>query len=326
MPTIEHADGFDGTTVITEEYTAVSSAAISAGNGRGSTASVRCTNWSNQFSRGVVAAATKWVMFARKTDYPDTIRQFVSFKDTAVLHGGLRMDSSGFLYFYRGTTQIAGPSANPVTENVWHHFAFGTLVADASGTLDVYVDNVLFLSFTGDTRNAGNATTNLITFGDGGSEGGAIDWDDLVIADTRYEDRRCLEYVPNGNGDSSQFTGSDGNSTDNYLLVDEIPPSGTDYVDGTTVGHKDLYNVTNPSLASGTVDAVVVKTVWLRSDAGARTGRAILKLSGTTANGSTVSPGTSAGTQEDVFMTKPGGGSWGTSDPDSIQIGTEVIS
>lgn len=326
MPTIEHADGFDGTTVLSEEYSAISTAAISAANGRGGTASVRCGNWSNTFTKGYTAAATKWVMVARRCDFPDTIRAFITFQDTSVDHCVLRMDTTGHLYFYRGTTQVAGPSTNVITENAWHHFAFGVTIADAGGAMDVYVDNVSWLSFSGDTRNAGNATTNQVMFGNGGSDGATIDYDDLVIADSRYGDRRCLEYVPNGNGDTNQYTGSDGNSTDNYLLVDEIPPSGSDYVDGTTVGHIDLYNVQNPGLASGTVDAVVVKTTWLRSDAGAKTGRALLKLSGTTATGTTVSPPTSAATREDVFMTKPGGGSWGTSDPDSIQIGTEVVS
>lgn len=47
--------------------------------------------------------------------------------------------------------------------------------------------------------------------------------------------------VPNGNGSNSAFTGSDGNSTDNYLLVDEIPANVSEYVYATSSGDTDTY-------------------------------------------------------------------------------------
>lgn len=47
---------------------------------------------------------------------------------------------------------------------------------------------------------------------------------------------------PNANGTYSQLTGSDGNSTDNYALVDEVPVSTADYAEATSTGLKDSYN------------------------------------------------------------------------------------
>jgi len=47
---------------------------------------------------------------------------------------------------------------------------------------------------------------------------------------------------PNANGTNSALTGSDGNSTDNYLLVDErVTAVPVDYVDATAAGQKDTY-------------------------------------------------------------------------------------
>jgi hypothetical protein len=58
---------------------------------------------------------------------------------------------------------------------------------------------------------------------------------------------------PSGNGDASQLTGSDGNSTDNYALVDEVPSNNdTDYVEGSVVNERDLYQLSNVSLPVGT--------------------------------------------------------------------------
>ena len=52
-----------------------------------------------------------------------------------------------------------------------------------------------------------------------------------------------IAIAPNANGTTSGLTGSDGNSTDNYLLVDEIvsTASPADYVDATAVNQKDTY-------------------------------------------------------------------------------------
>jgi hypothetical protein len=57
---------------------------------------------------------------------------------------------------------------------------------------------------------------------------------------------RVAALYPNANGNSSQWVGSDGNSTDNYLLVDEATPNDdTDYVTTETDGHIDFYGMTN---------------------------------------------------------------------------------
>jgi hypothetical protein len=52
-----------------------------------------------------------------------------------------------------------------------------------------------------------------------------------------------VRVQPNANGDNSGLTGSDGNSVNNYQLVDEISSTltPTDYVEATAVDQKDTY-------------------------------------------------------------------------------------
>jgi hypothetical protein len=111
-----------------------------------------------------------------------------------------------------------------------------------------------------------------------GSYGTGIYFDDLYVANEQGSVNndfigecrvRCL--LPNGNGNSSQLVGSDGNSVNNYQLVDEATPDTTDYVFSSTVGDKDTYTFTDLPDTSGTVAGVQVSALGLKTDVGART-------------------------------------------------------
>jgi hypothetical protein len=99
--------------------------------------------------------------------------------------------------------------------------------------------------------------------------------DDLAINDAAgsHENTWCGEgevivLRPNGNGDNSQWAGSDGNSTDNYLLVDETPPDSADYVQSNTSGQIDDYalEATPAAMASDDIINVVHVGVYAAVD------------------------------------------------------------
>ena len=102
-----------------------------------------------------------------------------------------------------------------------------------------------------------------------GISGTTIFDDVYLMAGTGDEflgDCTVATLLPTGNGFVNQFVGSDGNSTDNYLLVDEQPPSSTDYVGSATTGQQDLYTLTNLT-GSGTVLAVAPTIYAVRARA-----------------------------------------------------------
>lgn len=81
---------------------------------------------------------------------------------------------------------------------------------------------------------------------------------------TSWPGAESLVYLfPNGNGDLSQWAGSDGNSTDNYLLVDEVPPNTTDYVESNTSGQIDEYELTATPAGMGATDTINVVQVGI---------------------------------------------------------------
>jgi hypothetical protein len=132
----------------------------------------------------------------------------------------------------------------------------------------------------------------------------------------------CL--FPNGNGASSQWVGSDGNSTDNYLLVDEAAPNDdTDYVTSATVGDKDTYAYSNLTPGSGSVYAVQI-AAWARKTDVAE--RKIATIARTTSEQDSADR-TLATTYTyylDVRNTRPGGGAWSISDVNGAEFGVKV--
>jgi hypothetical protein len=76
--------------------------------------------------------------------------------------------------------------------------------------------------------------------------------------DTWPGEGEVIVLRPNGNGDNSQWVGSDADSTDNYLLVDEVPPSATDYVENETDEEIDDYNLEATPAALESTDTINV--------------------------------------------------------------------
>lgn len=87
--------------------------------------------------------------------------------------------------------------------------------------------------------------------------------------------------IGNGNGNSSQWVGSDGNSTDNYLLVDDSGNDDTDYVKSGTLNDLDTYAMSNLSNATGTVIRVSHMFIARKDDVAARTLASTLRTNGT---------------------------------------------
>ena len=169
-------------------------------------------------------------------------------------HMQVAVDASGRLVVLRGSTTLDTYSV-PIAASRWRYLEFKTTIHDSTGSYELRLDGATVLSASGvDTRNGGSGYVDRINlsgvsgnaFGyqledlyvlDGVDSGVAGNPNDDFWGDTRIE---CL--FPNGNGNSSDFDGSDGNSIDNYLLVDDTAPDGdTTYVEAGVVGDKDTY-------------------------------------------------------------------------------------
>jgi len=205
----------------------------------------RCAHWTN----GTSGTLLKWRIGATEL-------------------GSLRFNSTNrCLELYTGTATYVAGGTHPIPSNAWFLYEVHIKIDASAGVLEAKIDGVLDSSFNGNTK-PGTATTfdNFLLPGTGTN---VCYMDDIAINNTSGSvdnswcgDGRIIALVPNANGDLSQLMGSDGNTTDNYLLVDEKPSNGdTDYVEGSVVDEKDLYNMSATGLASNNI----IRRVWVES-------------------------------------------------------------
>jgi hypothetical protein len=261
-----------------------------------------------------------------------------SFQDAASFQVEIRYNpTTDTLYITRNGTTIGGSYSFIPNTNQWYYIEAKVTFHNSTGAVVVNVDGVERINSTAlDTQNTGNAYANQIRIGSVGDNFGLPNIDDIYIADTSGSapqndflgDCRVENIVPNGNGNSSQLMGSDGNTTDNYLLTDENPNANddTDYVESGTVGQKDTYNYSSIITTAGTIYAIQTLPTMRKTDAGARSAKTIARLSGTEEDGAEQILGTSYALTREVRQTKPGGGAWTVPDINAAEFGVKVFS
>lgn len=216
------------------------------------------------------AGTTRVVGFGMVSDSYATATSFFALLEGATVHLSLRLDASNHVQLYRGdgTTLLATSTYVLPAVGVWVYFEVKAVINDTTGSVDVYADEVLIISVSAtDTRNAGTSgAVDTARFTRLGASQGRVD-DMYVDTTTVRGDLVVRTLLPSGDGDSSDFVGSDGNSVNNSLLVDEQNSSSADYVGTALTGKTDLYALTD--LPSGyTPLATQVLTYAAKSDGG----------------------------------------------------------
>lgn len=259
-------------------------------------------------------------------------RRFFSFKSGTTVQVSLELDNAtGQIRAYAGAGTTLLFTGGAMTINTWYLVEVRAKIANSGGAVEVKIDGVSIGSFSGDTQPS--TATNITSLGfdtDSASGAGKIFVDDFGINDTTTAsdnawlgDGKIIALTPNGNGDSSQFTGSDGNSTDNYLLVDDTADD-TDYVESGTSGQKDLYQLSNTGLSG-----ITVSRVWVEARAKSTTTATTIKMihkSGGTQVSSTQNLGTSFGVVRGAdAVLDPAGAAWTATTLNGLQAGVEVV-
>lgn len=260
-------------------------------------------------------------------------------------HLGIRYNSSGKVELTNSAGTILATSAATFTfhTGAWMHWDIWYEIATTGGRCIVYFDGAKVIDFTGDTKNPASAAviTNLFSSGQNGSgntPSWLVEWDDVYTVDPTgpapynflLGDCRVEAWRPNGNGDLSQWVGSDANSVDNYLLVDDVADTA-DYVGSGTPGARDLYNVTNLSLTGGTVYAMQTEMLAAKSDTGAQPGNLEIVSKGAlgglrveqTPQSSTLAT-SYQWVQTPIQTTDPDGNQWTEARANALQVGPGV--
>jgi len=230
------------------------------------------------------------------------------------------------------------------TSPEWMFVEMTVTINDTTGAITVWKNNVQVGAVSGvDTKNGGtNISFDRVTWEDYNVSGTDYDLDDVYVVTgggasptSRLGDCRVVTLLPGGNGNYSQLTGSDSDSTDNYLLVDESAPTlgvtggsepgGFDYV-GSSSAQKDTYAFGDTGVSAGTVHALRVAKYAGKSDTGDISCRDAIRISGSDYTGSTRGMSNSYGLLEDQYLVSPDTASaWGLSEIDGAEFGFEVV-
>jgi hypothetical protein len=221
---------------------------------------------------------------------------------------------------------------------VWHYIEWKVTIHNTLGVSVIRVNGVELVNSTGlDTQMSGNAYANQFYIGWPDGTFGNFNIDDVVVLETTDSgipgapnnnflgDVRVESIFPNGNGNSSQWDGSDGNSTDNYLLVDETAPNDdTDYVQSGTIGEKDTYAYGNLTAALGSVYGAQILPRAKKTDAGSRTIVGVSRLSGTEEDTSAFGLSTSYQYFRHIYEGDPSGAQWTIPNINAAEFGEKT--
>lgn len=333
--TLRFFDGWDhyATADVLEMWTSLvgSGQSIAAGTGRRGGNGWTSTSTGRELAIAIPSASTVIVGFALNMGgAPGSAANIIELRESSTLHIALRINTDMSVTVLRNATVLATSAAGVVSSG-YCHLQLKALINDSTGTYEVRVNGANVLSGTGaDTRNAGTGviTVAAILF----ARSGQI-FDDFYICDGAGSDnndflgdRRVDAYFTNGNGNSSQMVGSDSNSTDNYLLVDETNPNDdTDYVQSDVVNDKDTYAFQNMSHTPASISGVMILANSKKDDAGARSIALVARSGGTDYDGSTQALSTSYTYYKQILETDPATSSaWTQSGFNNAEFGPKV--
>jgi hypothetical protein len=247
-------------------------------------------------------------------------------------------NTSGGIVFYGGYTYdnlFATSAPGVLAINTWHYIEVEYKSHPSAGTFKTWVDGALVMNYSGDTtyQYGSNPTVLPYVHLRNQTNSSNNDFDDFYCLDgtgatnnTRLGDLVIETIYPSGNGNSSQWVGSDSNSTDNYLLIDETSVSTADYVGSSTSGHKDTYVFTDLSRTVGTVHAAVINTHAAKSDTGAASYRHVARSSATEVDSADIAPTIGYDNYSTVQATDPnGGGAWTISSINAAEFGVKRV-
>lgn len=263
--------------------------------------------------------------YANYKDFLGDSGQFLVVRDASTNLIEIRLASTDELALYVGGVQKDITTNSPHAASAWFHMGIDCKIDSSAGWASVYLNGLEILSFTGTT---GNSDIESVRFGSpdyamGGSSYFYID--DLYIDDTTGEGSADICPIlgfgwiyPNGDGNYSQWTGSDGNQVNNYLMVDT---ADSDYVEADSADQFDSYAMTTVTAGEGEVINAVIPTVLAQRYGAAEEIAVGLRYSSTNVVGSDQDPGFGAWSVFwDRQVAKPGGGAWDQTAVDGVEV------
>lgn len=203
----------------------------------------------------------------------------------------------GSIRVLRGTTEIDNSDGGLVKAGIWHTIEVRVVHNDTTGVVDVRLDGVQVINFSGDTIPASEVDIDRVEFrSPGGSGNGQLD--DFYILDTNggapqntfLGDWKIDTIFPDGDGNYTEFdTTFPASPTTHWDKVEETPTvDDASYNETPTANDRDTFTMGNlPAITAQTIFSVQQVSRAESSVTGGSTFQNMLRISGSDFNGAT---------------------------------------
>lgn len=296
-------DGFDYYSAddITRKWTSESGGGslITTSNQRTGAGAISFSASFAHMSRTLDDQSTWIIGFAWKSTANFSGQPLIVFYDNETIQCSLIINGDGTLEVVNGTgTAVANGKAVLALHGSRYAFIEMKVTISDSIVADSCVvrinEQIVITVDAGEDLQAGtNSTVNKIWIS-GGSGTVGVHADDLYMFDGTdgggtdpinndfAGDVKVATHWPNGNGATSDFTGSDADSTDNYLHLDEaLTDDDSTYVESITPGQIDLHAFDDLATVPDGIRAVQINNVVRKTEAGSRTMRSVTRPAST---------------------------------------------
>lgn len=240
----------------------------------------------------------------------------ISFLDGTNLQCDLRVNATGNLYFTRNGTTIGTVSSNALASGAgWTYFEVQVTINGSTGSAQVWVNGVSWLSLTGvNTQATVNSTLSVVEYGV--TTNVTCYWKDMIGIDTaggaittRQGDVTVGVRYPNASGVNQAWTNNGGSSQTNSVQ-DGITHTGTwpdgdaTYISSSTTNQ--ISDFSGPALSlTGSIIAVHHMTYARKDDAGTRQIAQVGLSAAVVEVGATISLGNSYQYYRDILEVDP---------------------
>lgn len=168
---------------------------------------------------------------------------------TTACRSGLYIAADGSIGVRKDATTYGTSAVGIISPDLWYHIEYRHRYGNATtGNFEVRVNGTSVLTGVGD--NSGVANQTVVGFqGSPGTTGTGKGhyFDDVIVATSTDASPAWfgiskVRHLPPTSTSTGQWLGSDGDSVNNHLLVDDIDAASTDWVTSTAgAGLRDLY-------------------------------------------------------------------------------------
>ena len=282
-------DGFEHYSIPSQlpmKWTSYNSSGINTMTGRRAGTTALRLNYTADTVSLTLDPQSTWIMGFAFYMFGNETTDLIRFYDpTDGIQLSINVGIDGTIRLYRSSSTLLAQSTNALSMGTWNYIEIKFTIADSGGLFEVRVNESVWVTFTGDTKQSTSLSTvsRFVLYGRTSDCG----YDDFYICDATgtanndyLGDCRIDTIFPNGVGNIDDFIVQ--GATTNWEAVDETVFDGdTSYNYSNTVSAKDTFAFTNVPAITGSIFGVQASIGARKDDAGGRVLRAVTRLSST---------------------------------------------